>query len=182
MHILQNTIEAATGEPFEQLLSRLVFKPLGLLSARYIKEFSSRLPVIPVRKAEKPEGRYYYSLDGLACSSGVFMTAMDLNRHAQSWLSHGLPWSQLKNQAWKSHSVPEGGRGYGLMWWTLEDAGGYLMVGWGGQATAIVPRAGVVLTVLRNSYDHPNHGPSFKYADDKRHLVDLSSRLGSDSE
>jgi hypothetical protein len=67
------------------------------------------------------------------------------------------------------------------MWWTIEDSGGYVMAGWGGQVTAVVPKVGVVLTVLRNSYDHPNHGPSFKYSDDKKHLVELCRRLGSAS-
>jgi CubicO group peptidase (beta-lactamase class C family) len=184
VHILQNTIEAATGEPFEKTLSVLVFEPLGLSSARYLAAHNSELPIIPVRKAEKVADRYYYAQNGLACNSGIYMTATDLNRYGQVWLDSGQPGlfsEQLRDQAWKNYSRPDEGIGYGLMWWTIEDSGGYVMAGWGGQVTAVVPKVGVVLTVLRNSYDHPNHGPSFKYSDDKKHLVELCRRLGSAS-
>lgn len=184
MHILQNTIEAATGEPTEKTLSALVFEPLGLSSARYIAEPYSKLPIIPVRKAEKVADRYYYAPTGLACHSGIYMTAIDLNRYGQIWLDseqQTLFPKRLRDQAWKSYSRADTGIGYGLMWWTIEDLGGYVMAGWGGQVTAVVPSGGVVLTVFRNSYDHPNHGKSFKYDNDKKHLVELCGRLGSTS-
>ena len=180
MHVLQNTIESATGEPFEDTLQTLVLAPLRLSSARYLHEYDERVPVIPVRTAENPPDRYYYSLRGLACNSGVYMTARDLNRYGQAWLSDQISTVfplPLRKQAWATCALAEDPIGYGLMWWTIEQNNGYLMYGWGGQASVVVPEKGIVLTVLRNSMNHPEHGP-FKYYEDKKNLVAFASDLG----
>jgi CubicO group peptidase (beta-lactamase class C family) len=110
------------------------------------------------------------------------MTARDLNRYGQLWLSNGTLeghhyfTSKLKKEAWKYHGkrASDNGR-YSLLWWLFEAEGGYVISGATSTVTAVVPESNIVITVMRNHIG-PKPGP-FNFFDDKRTIVLFGKRL-----
>jgi len=185
MHILERTIQAATGEDFAETLRKRILDPLGLKDTLYIYEYNPQLPMLPVRtnNISDPSGNYSLSPKAYRAHYGLYATARDVNRYGQLWLGNGTfegrtyftP--ELKKEAWKYHGTRASDKGrYGLLWWLFEEEGGYVMSGAGAKATAVVPEANVVITVLRIPLE-PNSGP-FNFYEDKKNLVLFAKKLG----
>ena len=186
MHLLEAALEAATGEDFEATLQKQILRPLGLMHSCYVYEYPTDLPILPGRKNDTgdPAKSFYLSAKGIRTSTGLFMTALELNRYGQVWLGDGTYDGQryfssdLKKEAWRVHAHPGDRESkYGLLWWIHGEDGGYVMSGWGGKTTVVLPEHGVVITVIRNPPTYPEHGP-FDYYGDQRALIGFGKRLG----
>jgi CubicO group peptidase (beta-lactamase class C family) len=187
MHVLEKTVEAATGEDLERLIVDRILTPLELHETRYVYRYSKTLPLLPSH-VEGPVVRqddYKFMQRGDRASAGLYMTARDLNRWCRLWLhsgtldGHTLFSPELQREAWTFHSLRESDQGRsGLLWWLYEDDGAYMTSGLSRTLSVVYPRTGIVLTVARNQI-----GPfvgAFDYAVDKKRLVALASRFGPD--
>lgn len=189
MHLLERSIEAATGDDMGALLRSRILDPLGLNDTRYVYEYDANLPILPVRNdhPDDPAANFSFVPQGLRAHYGLYATARDCNRFGQLWLGDGTFEGHTyfdaaqKQEAWTYHGTraSDGGR-YGLLWWLFEEDGGYVISGAGAKATAVVPETGVVITVLRLPLK-PDNGP-FDFYHDKRTLVRFGQRLGDDPE
>jgi CubicO group peptidase (beta-lactamase class C family) len=87
---------------------------------------------------------------------GLYATARDVDRFGRLWLGDGefegrrFFTPKLKAEMWSLHGTHkvELSR-YGLLWWLFAEEGGYVMAGAGKKVVAVIPEAGVVLTILR---------------------------------
>lgn len=172
MLILERALETATGKDFDTLLNERIIGPLELESTGYVYEGQETERVMPIKK-----GAYHYSQDGKRAGAGLFTTARDLNRFGQLWLDPESMFSEkLRAQAWKFHGMRDSDQGrYGLLWWLFESDGGYVMSGKDNKINAVVPKTGVVITVIRYPQAKPAEG--YKFSDDKRAMVLFGNRL-----
>jgi CubicO group peptidase (beta-lactamase class C family) len=172
MMILERTLEAAAGEDLDPLLNTRILEPLGLSASGYV--YSGTLPdeVLPLRKNE-----YRFSENGKRAGSGLFSTARDLNAFGRLWLAPEAYFSpELRQEAWTWHGTRASDQGrYGLMWWLLEDDGGYVMSGYQSKINAVVPETGVVITVIR--YPQAKAAEDYRFSADKRAMVLFGKRL-----
>jgi len=185
MHILERTIEAATGEDLYKSLKERILKPLGLPNAQYISEYKSDLNMLPCKYGNFNNLVDYFALSekGRRCGTGLYMTAKELNKFGQLMLSNGMFNdhkffnADVKKQIWKYHGTRASDNGhYGLLWWLFENEGGYVISGASHTVTALVPESDIVVTVTRNhTGSHP--GP-FNYYKDKESLVIFGKKLG----
>jgi len=185
MHILERVIEAATGEDMFKSLQDRILRPLELTNAQYIYQYTSDLNMLPCRSGPYNNTADYYALSekGRRCGTGLYMTTRELNKFGQLMLSDGYFKNNqyfnvdLKNEIWKYHGTRASDSGrYGLLWWLFENDGGYVISGASYSVAAVVPAAGVVVTVTRNHIG-PHPGP-FNYYKDKRALVKFAGNLG----
>jgi CubicO group peptidase (beta-lactamase class C family) len=184
MHILERTIEAATGDDLETLLNKRIIVPMGLKHTRYVYEHDPSLPLLPIRNTEKdPARNFLFVAKGMRAHYGLYSTARDCNRYGQMWLSDGTFEGHTyfepegKREAWAHHGTRDSDDGrYGLLWWLFEDDGGYVISGAGAKVTAVIPETGVVITVLRLP-QKPESGP-FTFNLDKQKLVQFGKMLG----
>jgi CubicO group peptidase (beta-lactamase class C family) len=172
MLILERTLEAATGKDLADLLNERIIEPLGLESTGYVYPGSATDVVLPLRK-----DLYHYSQNGRRAGSGLFATARDLNAFGQFWLDPEPMFShELRTEAWTHHGMREsGGESYGLMWWLLEQDGGYVMSGREFKINAVVPETNSVITVIR--YPQSRAAKEYNFAKDKRAMVLFGKRL-----
>ena len=185
MHILERTIEAATGEDLFISLQNRILEPLGLYKARYIFEYNKSLNMLPCKSRDFNELSEYYALSekGRRCGTGLYMTTRELNKFGQLMLSDGYFNDHLyfkaglKKEIWTYHGIRASDNGrYGLLWWLFETHGGYVISGASYSVSALVPDVGVVVTVTRN-HTGPHPGP-FNYYQDKKTLVRFAGNLG----
>ncbi len=185
MHILERTIEAATGEDLYGLLQNRILKPLELKNAQYIYEYNNDLNILPCKSGIFNDLSGYYALSekGRRCGTGLYMTSRELNLFGQLMLSDGYFKknqyfnAEFKKEIWKHHGTRASDNGrYGLLWWLFEKEGGYVISGASYSVAAVAPDAGVVVTVTRN-HTGPNPGP-FNYFEDKKMLVLFAEKLG----
>jgi len=171
MHLLEMTLEAATGRDLGELVKELVTDPIGLNSVSYVySKDDPNGPVLPLRP-----GSEYYSVKGSRAGTGLFSTARDLNKFGQFWFSPEKLFSKnLRQEAWSWHGTrdSDGGK-YGLLWWLLEDQGGYVMSGRQYKINALIPANEVVITVIRL----PQEDEPFEFWKDKLALVTFGTRL-----
>lgn len=185
MHILERTIEAATGEDLYSSLQNRILKPLGLTNAQYIYEFNNDLNMLPCNSGIFSDLSGYYALSekGRRCGTGLYMTSRELNTFGQLMLSDGYFKKNqyfnavLKKEIWKHHGTRASDNGrYGLLWWLFEKEGGYVISGASYSVAALAPDADVVVTVTRNHIG-PNPEP-FNYYEDKKKLILFADKLG----
>ena len=172
MMILERTLEAAMGEDLGALLNKRITDPLGLDSTGYVYAGKPPDEVLPLRRDE-----YRFSVRGRRAGSGFYSTALDLNAFGRLWLEPDALFSPaLRQEAWTRHGIraSDGGH-YGLMWWLLEDDGGYVMSGFQSKINAVVPETGVVVTVIR--YPQAKAADDYSFAADKRAMVLFGKRL-----
>lgn len=171
MHLLELTLEAATGKDLDDLMQERVIKPLGLSSVGYVyDEDDPGGPVLPVRP-----GRYVFISRGNRAGSGLSGTARDLNAFGVFWMNPDRLFTKdLRAEAWKHHGTRDLDNGdYGLLWWLFADHGGYVMSGYGQKVNAVVPETGVVITVIR----YTQNNDYFEFSADKHAFVTFASRL-----
>lgn len=171
MHILELTLEAATGQDLGDLVKKYVTEPLQLPSAAYVySKEDPNFPVLPLRP-----NTYNFSNKGGRAGSGLYINARDLNKFGQFWLSPEKLFSKdLRNEAWSWHGTRDldGGR-YGLLWWLLEDHGGYVMSGHQYKVNAVIPGKEVVISVIRL----PQNDEQFEFWSDKYAIVSFGNKL-----
>ena len=185
MYLLEVLLETATGQDYDSLLQTRILGPLGLRDSRFVYKVPTDLPILPGRKNESddPARSYYLSSKGIRTSTGLFMSARDLHSYTEFWLSGGERdgyrhfSKSLIDEAWSVHGHPEDRESkYGLLWWLHTDTKGYVISGWGGKVSIIVPNAEVVITAIRNPPSYPEHGPYSYYAD-QAELIQFAQRL-----
>jgi CubicO group peptidase (beta-lactamase class C family) len=176
-HLMSHTSGAAvasnkTPEILPPSLNERIIEPLGLESTGYVYPGSATDVVLPLRK-----DLYHYSQNGRRAGSGLFATARDLNAFGQFWLDPEPMFShELRTEAWTHHGMREsGGESYGLMWWLLEQDGGYVMSGREFKINAVVPETNSVITVIR--YPQSRAAKEYNFAKDKRAMVLFGKRL-----
>jgi CubicO group peptidase (beta-lactamase class C family) len=172
MMILERTLEAVAGEDLDPLLNTRILEPLGLSASGYVYAGTPPDEVLPLRKNE-----YRFSENGKRAGSGLFSTARDLNAFGRLWLAPEAYFSPvLRQEAWTWHGTRASDQGrYGLMWWLLEDDGGYVMSGYQSKINAVVPETGVVITVIR--YPQAKAAEDYRFSADKRAMVLFGKRL-----
>ena len=96
--LLGKIIERVTGQPLDQYLKQHVFQPLGMFDTQYRPD-SSLLPRIAPTERDPWRGRLVhgevhdenaYALGGVSAHAGLFSTAHDLSRLAQTYLNGGV--------------------------------------------------------------------------------------------
>lgn len=156
MHLLERTLEAASGQDLSTALHARVIDPLGLTQTRYLKGVDTGIPMLPIQTGGDLSQRYRIVPPRLRCHYGIYTTIREANRYGQLWLGDGTfeghryfsP--ELKSEAWKYHITrPVDGGRYGLLWWLHEDHGSYIISGAGAKETVVCPDTGIVITVLR---------------------------------
>ena len=186
MHILERTIEAATGQDLFQALKTRILDPLGLDNTCYVYQYDPQRTILPFQTESDTDlaQNFSFAIKGLRAHFGLYSTARDFNRYGQLWLSDGVfeghryftP--ELKQQAWTHHSTRPSDNGrYGLLWWLFEGEGGYVISGADAKATAVVPETDVVISVLRLPIK-PTPGP-YSFYEDKKQLVLFGQQLGN---
>ncbi len=171
MYLLEHTLQSATGKDLDQLLREKVLNPLQLTSAAYVYgKNDAHGPVMPLRP-----NSYSFSKKGHRASSGLFITARDLNKFGQFWLdTKSLFPDALKKEVWKQHGTRDSdGGSYGLLWWLFTDHGGYVMSGHQYKINAVIPEKGVVVTVIR----YPQNDAVFEFWPDKHAIVTFGNRF-----
>lgn len=170
-HLLERTLEAATGQDYEALLQERVLQPLGLSDTGFIyKETPQNSQLLPIR----PD-TYAYSQKGNRVGSGLSSTARDLNAFGNFWINPSQLFSEkLRHEVWQLHGIRSSDSGrYGLLWWLFEDQGGYVMSGHALKVNAVIPNRNVVVTVIR----YPQNNASFDFYADKLAFVTFGNRL-----
>ena len=170
-HLLERTLEAATGQDYEALLQERVLQPLGLTNTGFIYEETPDKPhLLPTRP-----GTYQYSQNEHRVGSGLSSTAREVNAFGNFWLNpSALFSSDLRSEAWQLHGIRDSDSGrYGLLWWLFEDQGGYVMSGHALKVNAVIPHRNVVVTVIR----YPQNDASFDFYADKLAFVNFGNRL-----
>lgn len=170
-HLLERSIEAATGQDYEILLKDRVLQPLGLSHTGFIYDEGNRDPhLLPI----EPDS-YVYSRKGHRVGTGLSSTARDLNAFGNFWLNPTELFSaDLRQEVWQLHGVRDADGGhYGLLWWLFADHGGYVMSGYAQKVNAVIPDRNVVVTVIR----YPQNKAYFEFSADKHAFVSFGNRL-----
>lgn len=188
MHLLERTIEAATGRDYGELLRGTVLEPFGLSSVRYLFEedlaaaagspagvpASPALHILPCA-----DGKIVPSQRRQRCGLGLYGAARDLLSFGERWLTmadaSGAPWIDAATRAeiWTPHSVrPSDSSDYGLLWWLFGDLEGVVASGASFGLCALLPRQGIAVAVARNHIG-PTAQP-FDYRADKRRILELA--------
>ena len=104
MHLLELTLEAATGEHLDDLMQERVLKPLGLSSVGYVYRVDDPGgPVLPVSP-----GPDVFASKGGRAGSGLSGTARALNAFGVFWMNPDrLFTKELRAEAWKHHGTRE---------------------------------------------------------------------------
>ncbi len=197
MHLLERTIEAATGRDYGELLRKTVLEPFGLPSVRYLFEedlaaaagvptgaaASAANPANPASPASRAlpcaDGAVVPSQRRQRCGLGLYGAARDLLAFGECWLTmadaSGAPWigAAARSEIWTPHSVrPSDASDYGLLWWLFGDLEGVVASGASFGLCALLPRQGIAVAVARNHIG-PTARP-FDYRADKRRILELA--------
>lgn len=86
-----------SGIPFDQFVTREVFRPLGMRETRWLPPASLRSRIAPTEvdpwRQRHLRGEVHdenaYALGGISAHAGLFSTAADLSRLARMYLGHG---------------------------------------------------------------------------------------------
>lgn len=185
MNVLQAVLEAATGQPWQDLLQTLLLDPLDLTSTRYIRKLDPALALVPARAGDfaDPADHYFFTRARGLTGSGLYAPAREVNRYSQAWAQHGtvggkrLFSAEQVAAAARPHAMLDASSAaYGLLWWVFPAAGALVMSGATHTVSAIVPATATVVTVMRNFYGDLPAG--FRFAADKQRLVDLAVSIG----
>lgn len=147
VHLLSAALAKATGEQAASYAKRFLFGPLGIKRFEWEKD---------------PRG---LSVGGW----GLRMTSRDMAKLGLLMLRDGA-WEgrQVVSKAWVDAAtgprVPDTGSaeglGYGYLWWVYPAVGGYVALGYDGQAILVVPGKDLVVVVTASTPDH-GHGAIF---------------------
>jgi CubicO group peptidase (beta-lactamase class C family) len=95
---LGELIENVTGEPLDQIVERVLWKPLGMSDTRYCPKLCDDPRIAPTELnygwtknpiRGEPSDTRVYKLGGVAGSAGVFSSAEDIGRYARMLLGEG---------------------------------------------------------------------------------------------
>ena len=149
MHLLQRTIEAATGKKYQIALRERILRPLGLKGTHFVFDGESGLPVLPGRfdtERDSPE-IYYWAHELHLAAAGIHTTARDLNRFCQMMISDGTFEghhyfnAEDRQLVWAQHTRrPSDDANYGILWWLFPEEGGYVMSGAGRSLSTVLVR------------------------------------------
>ncbi|MCC5835684.1 MAG: beta-lactamase family protein [Opitutales bacterium] len=185
MAVLQKVLEVAGGKPYAELMQDEILSPLGLNNTRYVFEFDSSLPLVPTKAHDVSDFEDHFSFiqEGHLLGSGLYSTALDVNRYAQLWaLSGRLDGksyfsSDKVRKAASTFGVSDfNGAEYGILWWVFPEKGALVMSGATHSVSAIIPESQVVVTVMRNYFGPIPEG--FVFHEDKEAIVDLAAKIG----
>jgi len=159
--LLSLAMQEASGEPFEEYVTRTVLKPLGMHSVSpeiehqenpHLTTFYTKSPIgfreaIPVNN--------FYKLAG----GGYVGTAFDISKFGQSYLEHSLLPEKVSLEFLRSLKIEGKPTYYGLGWQVSEDTSGrpyfgHIGNGVGGYSNFFVyPDARMVVVILTNCTD-----------------------------
>ncbi len=181
MHLLERTIEAATGRDYGELLRGTVLEAFGLSSVRYLfeEDLAAAENGAASRALPCADGKIVPSQRRQRCGLGLYGTARDLLSFGERWLTmadaSGAPWigAAARAEIWTPHSVrPSDSSDYGLLWWLFGDLEGVVASGASFGLCALLPRQGIAVAVARNHIG-PTAQP-FDYRADKRRILELA--------
>uniref|UniRef100_UPI0004BE4696 serine hydrolase domain-containing protein n=1 Tax=Streptomyces sp. NRRL B-3229 TaxID=1463836 RepID=UPI0004BE4696 len=144
--VLQQAMTDVTGEPYADLVRRLVFEPLGMTGGAFDPVFpdTSGRPFARGHRADGTQVPDGFVVHPETAAGGLWTTAGDLARLAvqirRCYL--GRPGALVDTELVRLMLTPQAGRNYG--WSTiLDDTGGDLEFGHGGQATGYQAMTGL---------------------------------------
>ncbi|MFD4542926.1 serine hydrolase, partial [Streptomyces bauhiniae] len=144
--VLQQAMTDVTGEPYPDLVRRLVFEPLGMTGGAFDSVFpdTSGRPFARGHRADGTQVPDGFVVHPETAAGGLWTTAGDLARLAvqirRCYL--GRPGALVDAELVRLMLTPQAGRNYG--WSTiLDDTGGELEFGHGGQATGYQAMTGL---------------------------------------
>jgi len=181
MHLLERTIEAATGCDYGEVLRVTVLEAFGLSSVRYLfeEDLAAAENGAASRALPCADGAVVPSQRRQRCGLGLYGTARDLLSFGERWLTmadaSGAPWidAAARTEIWTPHSVrPSDSSDYGLLWWLFGDLEGVVASGASFGLCALLPRQGIAVAVARNHIG-PTAQP-FDYRADKRRILELA--------
>lgn len=165
--LLGEIVARVDGRSLDRFAHDEVFAPLGMRDTLFVPDASLRGRIAPTERAERRGGEMVrgvvhdpraFRLGGVAGNAGLFSTAEDLSRLAQSFLRNGdgvLSPASLQAMARVDPSVP-GRRALG---WDVGHAGlsarAFGHGGYTGTSLWIDPEAGLYIVLLSNRV-HPN--------------------------
>ena len=121
--VLAILAERAAGEPFHDLVRRLVIEPAGLARTAYLR--SDELPGDAALGYLEPTGLRTNVLHLPVVGGGdggIFTTAADLHRLWTALAAGEVVAEATLRDAWRPRSDLGEGKGYGLGFWTQDDA------------------------------------------------------------
>ena len=164
--LLGLTIQAATGEPFEQVVERLVFEPLGLARSSYLPEsiIFERIAAGHIVTVDGRRISAYGRPRSRAPNGGVLSCVEDLVDFARCHLNDGLAGNgkrvltSASVEAMQDGVVPVGVDGvYRGLSWVVSRRYGHAVVSHGGATPGfqsglwLVPARGWVIVALTNA-------------------------------
>lgn len=162
-------VEAVSGEPLDEFVTRELFVPLGMADAQFrpARRFRPRIPPVGLWRGHPIAGEVHDQnaarLGGVAGHAGLYATGYDLARYAQFWLRGGVAGDgrRLVNETTIARFVRRGPGNRALGWemrdttetdnagrWLSADAFGH--TGYTGTSLWIDPARNLFVVLLTN--------------------------------